>query len=68
MRAGKPITNKFYAPDDSGDWEDLGPAIKRRWPNGIPSVIVNEEGVHIFKEYAGNVWKKVQKQEDPEGL
>lgn len=48
----------LYAPDNSGDWEDLGSGSKKRWPNGIPSFISNEREALIYQEYAGNVWVK----------
>ena len=60
--------NNFYAPDQANDWQDLGPATRKLWPNGIPSLIITEEGEFYYKEYAGNVWRLKIKNENPELL
>lgn len=49
--------SKFLAPDDEHEWEDMGPATAKRWPNGIPSLICTPEADWFYVEYAGNVWR-----------
>lgn len=53
--------SSFYAPDDSGDWEDLGPASNF---DGLPEKVVSLVGVCVFREYAGHMWGRWLKGEE----
>lgn len=58
---------KFYAPDDKHDWEDLGSACKKYWGDGIPDIVITEQGQYMYKQYAGHVWRtKITEEKETE--